>query len=826
MEQQRLSIRIAPNNLYNWRGDATITQDNLWYMAQAATPDEPALSIQTTSVAEIDVLRLVPMIHLNGKRIYLREDYYAAPTLNLIAPNAVNLKAEPQEGIILQIWFWVIDGQTLGGSLRLQNNTDEIVNSRVEMYLQGQTYTHSPVTRRTQDSIQHLPVNLLELQTRSGQSFALQVYHPNVAPVLLLEGASGTPVTKLSYKEDIAPQSYKAYRFVQCTTATIEDSLDHADIWLHEVRWGAHLKQIAQQKKPFPEIETGDDVIDAALVLSQQLLLQHLTPEASDGYFLRSVARREMPEWADPWVLFQHLSAIAVLDAALAQRVILNLTKQYSDARGQLNAWYTADPTQAMLPMLAQLVEIVHGYSQDNTFVAQMVPRLLKAYAIWFGADDDRDGYPEWQSNAQMGRGNINFHSVPYLESPDLATYLLQEGAALKRLALISGNPNLWLPMAHHHQALATALQHSWQGDHFAYQDCHTHAPQTGYVLVKSKGDTPLTNLPIFLPVVQRLMLSVDWTEKQLPPLSAQISGLDADGKAQVETFTIDDFVHGKTLVATSQYIWSQVTTFALDGLSKVYDFTLSTTGTPAPDFATVLPYITDTLTEGQYSALYTKIITEYLTPHGLKLDDTARAMPLAWAQLIGLGLLSHDQGELSADLWMRIARTQAQALLEQGAFFSEYDARLGIGYGFTDHLAGALDLHWLVELIGVRIINAGTVVVTGAFNFANPVNMVSDGVTIQRSIAFLRIVFPTGFALELPADVENQVITDPDYDPTNWESRTLPKMPRGPRQTPNRRIDIPLSIPVDTDPPQTTVNADTSNEPSPESSDEPPEAP
>ena len=53
--------------------------------------------------------------------------------------------------------------------------------------------------------------------------------------------------------------------------------------------------------------------------------------------------------------------------------------------------------------ILARLTWGLWQYSQDDEFLREVYPGLLRFFERWLTCDADKDGFPEWQSETQTG---------------------------------------------------------------------------------------------------------------------------------------------------------------------------------------------------------------------------------------------------------------------------------------------------------------------------------------------------------------------------------------------------------------------------------------
>lgn len=747
-----LTLRIAADAR---TGHTTSADDHVWEVA-LGQDNQPALALQTQYGGRVGLLRFVPMVRLQGQVVYEAQQLASPAKLVMLAPDAVRLEAELVAGLKMAFYAWVMHSQVVGGSLIFTNKTKQPISLTAE--LMAQAMREKPAVR----------MSWLSLETPQGAAVGLSLGQlGDLQPVLLMENASENPSSKLSSPLTVPAGKTVAVRFTAAASTNIDKSLEEAYLWLYHTDWGAHLKGITQRLAKLPTIETGDELFDAAVALTQQTALRSVINKSPA--YVRTPSSRTWTE-ENGLDTYQLATTLAPLDVNLVKGFIKN------------------QPLSA--PFLAQLTKLVYEYSQDQKFVEEMYPRLIQSYATWFAHDADQDGFPEWK-DAQNPL-------APLIESPDLAAYLLNEGQALATLAEIGNQQKAWKELEHHHEKLKNSLQESWQGNQFIYRERDSHQPMVGEVLFKSKGDFN-PPAPIVLTSPHHLIIQIEGAANKPKLLRVQFEGIDKTGKQVSENLEGAAFNWYRAKgSAITQTIWQRIDSLVVEGLSRVVEYQVKTPDFQQRDLSLLLPYATDSLTDGQYKAILKALKETYWRNYGLAAVETPlpdgleNRMNLPLITMLGLALLEKGEVRTSADLFENVTAAQIKALKEQGGFFQWYDANSGIGLGFQEHTSGLVPLHWLIELIGVRVIDGGTVALRREFGLKKKVKITHHGVKIARSNRKLMIKFPSGHTVELPADASSQMVTDPNYRPIS-EKIVEPAVP--PRTTkPRATTKIPLS--------------------------------
>lgn len=825
LNRQALRIRIAADARLT---PTTYTNDQIWELVTAAAPDEPAIKLQTRYGGRVGLARLVFSVRHKGRSILDHSAWATPPTLTQFTPNSLRLVGQPIEGVTLTLHLWAMDSQHVGGRIDLENESGAPQSLDMGFYLQAMQHDKA------------LPIHALDLATPAGQAAALNIHGlAGLSPVLLLEDGTSSGGGRLGRARSLGEGEKDYTHFVLSSLAERDQSVSGAYTWLHEADWKAHLTAIHALNAAAPVFVTGDDATDAALALTIQTLYRSLmgatdvlpqpslvfTRVPSMGYSAAPDGSGHQIGWQGAAALdvFVATAALAVLDAKLAAGVVRNYIAM-QEADGFIDSAIGAGGQkrgELLLPMLAQLTELIYAVGQDDKFLQSVLPGLAKFYRRWMDEDTDGDGFPEWSSVSQacfpqhptfgaMGAGA----DIRTIESPDLMAYLLNEGDALKRLAgAVGSKGDKVVATVEKHQAkLAAALQKSWHNGQFVYRDRASDAAIVGQTLFSGHGEQAPTESYTISPP-NRLMIHVEGGLNHQPTVSATIVGLDAEGQPAEERLGTDAFrwyrVDGH---ATSRTVWSRIDKVTLTGLSRVYDYTLKTLDLSRQDLTLLLPLTTDHISDTQRESLNPLLGKLYWQEYGLSIlpnDDPNFALPdgigrqvvPAWMLMFGLALLRSGDVEASLDLFEALTTAQTKALVEQGAFYSWYDAVSGAGLGMPDTVSGSLSLVWLAYLSGFVVQDAGHVAILGGYHLPRSIKVKWHGVKVVRKGGRLKIEFPSGHVIEQVETNQAQIISDPNYVQEGGAS--VPAAPAGLGEIgkpPPQRVNVPLSQPTEPD--------------------------
>ena len=106
-----------------------------------------------------------------------------------------------------------------------------------------------------------------------------------------------------------------------------------------------------------------------------------------------------------------------------------------------------------------------------------------------------------------------------------------------------------------------------------------------------------------------------------------------------------------------------------------------------------------------------------------------------------------------------RLMKCAIQNLERDGAFYRLYDAQTGRGLGERNALAGLPPLGLFLDILGVRILTARRVFLSGSNPFPWPVTVKYQGLTILRQKKKTMVIFPDGQNITVRND-KPQIVT------------------------------------------------------------------
>ncbi|NLF75852.1 MAG: hypothetical protein GX573_09140 [Chloroflexi bacterium] len=791
-------------------GRTNIADDQTWQL-RLGKPEEPAVSLETRYGGRVGLVRLIPMWTIDAREVYQTQGYHQPPVLKAFAPDFLRLDAAVTHSLPVTIEFWTMESQAVGGRLICQNTGDLPRTFQVGM--------SAGAARETQ------ALKMFFLSLENGEA-ALQLARlPNLQPVLLVEGATGSGSnSRLSRTLTLAPGERAVIRWALGGLPERDASLGLAYKWLTDPNWDTQISAIEARASAQAQIETGRPEWDAALAWSQQLILRSFLGPTGNLPHASFVTSRKINQgfavggahaggfsaaWGGQTVPDALLIAPEVARSApeLAKGIVLNFLAVQRDD-GWIDACPGLDGQRANVlapPLLASLAYTVYHITRDRDFLASCADRLVSFFQRWFKPDMDRDGdgLPEW---SQLGQGAFAGSptlgqndrwaqglDVTTVEAPDLAAYLIREGHTLLRIAELVDRPGITQAIQPRLDTLQSHLEQMWDAESggFHYRDRDSHAAPRGELIYQGKGDQPLRDRTA-LPAPGRLILRAAGGLSHKPRLGCTVEGIDAAGKPANESVPGEAFTwYRGSGAATTRTVWREITYLKFDGLSRVYSVEVRTVNLSAHDQSLFMPLWTGTLADEQVERLVAALTDpeRYWRAYGISgcpadspVYDPAHqngcgGMWPEWNARIAGALLDRGYVREAVELFERVIGAQIASLRRDHVFRALYNADTGEGLGDSDVITGVVPLGWFGRLFGAHALDPGAVAITGALAFeGEPMRWTQHGVVIERGATGTTITFPTGHQVTLEPDAPAQIVRDP-----NAKARPAPEPPSPP---------------------------------------------
>ncbi len=763
--------------------------DQIWEV-RPGSGDSPALALQSRLGGRAGLVSIVPMWQHDGRSIYQAQAYTRPAYLTGFAPGYLRFESALTPHLGLQTEYWAMESHAIGVRFTVAN-------------------IHSEALEVELDVVAFVGMNnkeqaLIPLPSTTGLNALCLGKVGNLQPVVVLEDGliENAPPSnpKLTRTFTVPPKQRVTLRIVHAGLSDVTQSVALTQKWL-QADWTAAFTKIETGIQAIPQIETGDTDLDTTIAFSYRELVQSfLKPTASLPYS-SFVTTREPGRgynindkgWNGQAAPQSYLAAlgIASVDPNLAQGIVLNyLAVQQNDG------WIDGKPglggekqSTLCMPILARLSWGIFQYTEDNQFLKDSFPKLLKFFQRWLqiDLDKDADGLPEWQNEVQTGYvftptfatwqawgGGADIRT---LETPDLIAYLLSEAKSLKEIAYYLRDSASEKLIDEKITQLESALEQLWNSDQkrYLYRDRDSHIT-TGRVdiITDARGMDELLPAEKLNPP-NRLTVRVSGGVNLLPKMTLKLDGFDHLGATISEIATGEQFIWaGGRGVYTCKAVFSQIDRVTFEGLSRVYRVDVHTVDTTRLDINALLPLWTASLPADHTDAL-TQTLTNadlFWRNSGVSMNsaqdvnyDPSNAngsggVRLYWLTLIGEALIETGQMELATSLVQRIMSVQTQVLKTNKRFSEFYHSDQAEGLGEPANVSGIVPLHLLLRVLGIRIISSHKVWVGGSFTWGQPVTVRQHGVVIERRADSTTITFPNDYTTQVSGD-DWQEVTD-----------------------------------------------------------------
>jgi hypothetical protein len=814
---KRLRVDLQSSYAFTLAADARLSEtnyvdDQVWTLSPGRD-DDPAFALQTKFGGRVGLASLVPIFQIDGRIIYKSDTYAISPQVSSLAPAYIHAHAQIQPTIAIEADFWAMESHAIGCRLRLINNSDIAVSIRIDLF------GHVILGDREQP---------LAILTLSDQTHALSLgKYSGLQPVVIFEEAHANlssisaPSPKIGVDLALQAGNHVSVRWVHAGLPIMADSLERAQFWLSQ-DWDSAFTRIEQATHAIPEIETGDSELDETIAFSyRQLLLSFInatenlpaasivaTRNPSTGYSRRGDGSDYGRGWngQSPQLAYLTALSIATIEPEFAKGIVRNYFATQRD-----DGWIESQPglggqKPGLLcpPLLARMVWEIFKQTDDVAFLAEAFPQLLKFFNRWSELDLDASGnvLPEWQDERQLGylyfpmfgagQSWAQNVQISYIESPDLAAYLLSEVNSLQAIARVLGDSGAY-ELDSRIAQLQIVLETLWDSGLARYtyvdRDIDMNSPSI-IILEDGQGDKEHL-LALQLGTSKRLLVRITGGTTKIPKANLYIKGLDSEGQSVEEIAGIEDFLSGYGVgVYTTKYIYAMVDSVRFEGLSRVYRVNVRSIDYTRLDINALMPLWSNTLSPEQAKALAKLLGQElhFLRPSGLTIvsaqDDAfdpssangGGGVWTYWTTLMGQATLDTGYPEIATEILRRLLETQKHVLNEQGRLSEFYHSDKQKGLGEDGHLAGIAPLFLFSRIIGIQIIHYGKVLTGGPFLWGNSITVKQHGVIVTRSKKRTRIEFPSGKIATLPADAEWQAVIDPNESiPTPIDKHPFP---------------------------------------------------
>ncbi|RPJ29061.1 MAG: hypothetical protein EHM33_02270 [Chloroflexi bacterium] len=753
--------------------------DHIWEL-NLGGGEPPTLSLQTTYGLRAKGMRLFLRFSENGKSVSAPSTFALPPTVRRFYPNFVILDYAPLKNIDVTAEYWVPQSNAVCGRVNVINKTTSTRKIRLEVCA-----ILTPIDGQGMTGTQMQMVNVLAGQT--GGLF----------PVLFLTGgpAPGSgPYPSLFLDLELGPGAARTLTWVQAAADNLQASFDLAR-QTSARPWEAEKARFELLNAGQTiDIRTGDKDWDAAFALGQTLGFGlFFAPETQlpcpslvsvrgpdNGYSPKGDGTDYPASW-NGQTSFDAYYLSSVLPASDAAQDLLEnfLAIQKEDGSidgkpglaGQRGRFLAA-------PLLASLAWKLYEKSEDEKFLSEVFPKILKFFWSWFSPDydEDRDGLPQWKHILQTGfEDNPLFDAwhewslgvdITQVHSPALEAMLYHEAACLIKMAEQLDRADA-LTLLHEQAAkLRKSIESTWQPRTglYHYRDRATGLSLAGKVLVKQQGSgTVSPKLKFEQPI--RLLVEV----RTQSPIAKrpEIRIHEFATKPPDEIIASGSYQwRNRGSVYTTQKVFSKIAKVSVRGLGDEDTVVVSTLDFTTEDHTLFMPLWAGIPDEQHAQTMIGRALLDasrFHRPFGVpacppltqpEAEAISQAVHPLWNLFICEGLLKYGFRSDAARLVARMMNGIIQNLKQNRAFYARYHAERGTGMGERNALHGLAPVDLFLRVLGVEILSGTRLKLEGRNPFPWDVTVSYKGLKVIRGQEKTEVVFANG---------KSVTITDPE---------------------------------------------------------------
>jgi len=751
--------------------------DHIWEVVIGGTDAErAAISLHTTYGLRARSMRIFLRFTEGNNIVADPNTFIAKPSIKRFYPNFLTLEFVPLENLPAVTDFWVPESHAVAGRITLANKSTATRQIKLEVCA-----VLAPLDGQSIIPTQQQLVNILAGQT-SG-----------IAPVLFMTGGpkhGPGPHASLMLDLELGPGATRTLSFAEAARDTIPEAFDLARKTAAR-SWQAELARIEMlDQSQVLDIRTGDTDWDAALAFSQKAAHalffngnEHL-PHPSfvnartidNGFSRKGDGTDYPPTWNGQFPLdAYYISSILPGSPIVAKNLLLNfLTTQNEDGEVDGKPGLAGQRAKFLsAPLLAHLAWKYYQNTQDEKFLEDVFPQLIRFFWSWFSSSHDRnrDGTPEWDNILQTGfEDNPLFDvwnpwsqglNVSLVHSPALESMLYHAAQTLARIGRIIGKPEeeteLILAQA---EKVKTSIEASWNArtSFYSYRDRETGIATTGKIISKRKGDGNMR--PKFeseTPV--RLLIEIQTKSPAARRPEVEIAEfVSKKKKGNDETIAGHQF-QWRTggLVATTQKVFSNINRITVTGLEETDRINIRIVDMTGEDLTLALPLWAGALEKQKsYAMVGRNIVTaeRFDRPFGMpslpsspdpEAENVSSSVSIPWNVLICEGLLQYGFRAEATRLTAHLMNGVIQNLKQNHSFYQRYHSEKGNGIGERNSLHGFAPVGLFMDALGVTILSATRVKLEGKNQFPWPVTIKYKGMTIVRGLEHTTITFVNG---------------------------------------------------------------------------------
>lgn len=759
-------------------GGVDYANDHIWELDLSAG-QPPALSLWTTFGLRARSMRLFPRFGEGRAAVTDPAKFVRAPRLRFFAPNFLELDFSPLPDLDVAAEFWAASSQVIAGRYILVNRSGKARKIKLDLCA-----LLAPLDGQAFFAAQSQMVNVITGTTGG------------LAPLLYMTGGPAhlaAPYPGLTVELDLAPNAPRKISWALAALAASGPSYELArkTAARNFDAEKARIQMTAESQTV--EVETGDPDWDAAFALTQTAALRSFFPASEHlphpsfiltrtpdhGYSRKGNGSDYPLGWAGQTPLDAYYLASLLPGAPqLAKGLLKNfLASQTEDGFVDLRPGLAGQRAKMLAaPLLASLAWQTYQVANDDAFLAEVFPPLLKFFWQWFSPahDRDRDNLPEWDHLIQTGWDENPLFDVwnPWsqgvdigaAENPALYSLLAREAACLILMAEKLGRAGEVTLVKHQAELLEQAVAAAWDESAalYAYRDLVTRLSLAGQVVAKGKGRTLKPKKEFENSV--RLLIEIQ--TKSPAARRPEIRLAEYATKEPVEVIAPEQFQwRSGGLVATTRRVYERLGRVDVLGLEAADKVIIRTVDLTQQDHTLLLPLWAGLPDQQRAQTMIGRALldsTRFDKPFGIpalvsspasstgsgqrpKAEAIFSGVHIPFNHLIGEGLLAYGFRVEAARLVERIMAAVVKNLKETRSFHQGHHAETGAPLGERGALTGLAPLGLFLQTLGVTILSATKVKLEGKNPFPWPVTIRYRGLTVTRGLDSTEVIFANG---------------------------------------------------------------------------------
>lgn len=751
------------------------TNDQIWEL-NFGHSEPPAISLQTTFGLRARVCRIFPRFIFDSQVVNDPAHFYHPITIHQYYPNYISLSFKPFSFINVKLEYWVPGSQVIAGRSKIINTSQDICQFQIEW-----AELLVPTTDGNRMAINEIGMTTI----LSGQT-------ANLTPVLFLTGgaqAGKSPYPSLNLLFEIPPQSEQETHWAHASLMDTNSSFELARDVINK-NWDAEFAYISRINSQQLDIHTGNQDWDTAFYLVQTLASQ-LFLQPTQLCKAASYVYSRNPDQGCSLLVdgsdYNHLwNGQSMLDTYYLSNFLLPASPGL--LKGLLDNFLATQTIQGEIdlkpglggqrshllatPLLSYMTWKLYEYTGDIDYLIDVFPRLLAFFFSWFTNAHDRDNdlIPEWDQTIQNGFEDHPLFSYMFpwssgvdistVESPALSSYLYRECLSLISIAKQIAHTEVISQLESVAGKLKIMVEQSWNDYHACYlyrdRDSHFSAPSEFLGEIKGAGVMEI-HREFQQPV--RPLIHIESKRENTRPIQIYIHGTSSTGAHRIDHVPTNRIRwHLGNGYLTSEYIYKTIEQIEISGVLADDKVIVQTPYLTCIDQSLLSPLWAGIPSEDKAKILINLTIMnkkKFLSPYGLRsyleypgLSDTPKeyfGLHLPWISQILEGLIQYGEHKKAAEVFTRLMKAVTHSLNKDMTFHQFYQCETGKALGPINSLTSLIPTGLFLKILGVKIISATKVEITGGNPFPWSVTLKFRGLTVVQQEKKALVIFADG---------------------------------------------------------------------------------